>query len=719
MGNLTNQYISASFDGLLQIDTNNIVTNGLGTIPNKFILSSVTASNLSVTGSVSSNLIPTNNNASDLGSTTKAWANIYGASISGTFTGDGSGLTGVVASATPAGPTTSVQFKDGASTSGSSDFTFNKSTGGVTATSFSGSFSGSFAGNGSGLTNVVADSVSYSNITSKPTLLSGSAQIATDISGSFTNVSSSITTRIATLESKTVYSGSFSGSFEGDGSGLTGLNVSGFPYAGIARISGSLIVSGSITNQVLIQTDTTSSTVVPRTTATFDLGSETLKYRNAYFSGHVTASSGQFGSLLASGSSVIISGSLVLPTGSTLTFNNITDKEIVFASGSELESVSNLKWDYTTNTGHVTGSWIVSGSSTLKSIGKFVSNGTTEVSGTLSATGSTWDLLNVTVVSMSTVTATTYYGDGSNLTNVVADSIGWSSISGKPTVLSSSVQIASDVSGSFTATSASIATNIATNATNITTNTSNISTLTNKTGSYATTGSVTFTGQVTATGFSGSFSGSYVGDGSGLTGITSEWDGTLNSNAQITGSLIVTAGVSGSFSGSFTGTIIGGTETAETATLALSVSGSGGRVLFNEADNTTTTSENLEFDGTNLTVGGQLNASTKSFVIKHQTQPGKKLMYGVSEGPEHSVFIRGKLDDDNVIHLPEEWEWLVDLDSITVQLTPIGKHQKLYIEDIDGLEVKIGNENLMSKSVKCFYLVHGTRKDVAPLQTVI
>jgi hypothetical protein len=127
----------------------------------------------------------------------------------------------------------------------------------------------------------------------------------------------------------------------------------------------------------------------------------------------------------------------------------------------------------------------------------------------------------------------------------------------------------------------------------------------------------------------------------------------------------------------------------------------------------------LEFDGENLTVGGQLNASTKSFVIKHQTQPGKKLVYGVSEGPEHSVFIRGKLDDNNVIHLPEEWEWLVDLDSITVQLTPIGKHQKLYVEDIGGLEVKVGNENLMSKSVKCFYLVQGTRKDVEPLQTVI
>jgi len=57
--------------------------------------------------------------------------------------------------------------------------------------------------------------------------------------------------------------------------------------------------------------------------------------------------------------------------------------------------------------------------------------------------------------------------------------------------------------------------------------------------------------QITAT---GSFSGSFVGNGAGITGVTGEWDGTLNGNAQITGSLIVTAAVSASsFSGSFSG----------------------------------------------------------------------------------------------------------------------------------------------------------------------
>ena len=50
-------------------------------------------------------------------------------------------------------------------------------------------------------------------------------------------------------------------------------------------------------------------------------------------------------------------------------------------------------------------------------------------------------------------------------------------------------------------------------------------------------------------GVSGSFSGSFEGDGTNLTGITAEWDGTLNGDAEITGSLTVKTGdlfVSGS-----------------------------------------------------------------------------------------------------------------------------------------------------------------------------
>lgn len=86
-------------------------------------------------------------------------------------------------------------------------------------------------------------------------------------------------------------------------------------------------------------------------------------------------------------------------------------------------------------------------------------------------------------------------------------------------------------------------------------------------GSSTLSGSLNVSGSVTATNFSGSVSGSFEGDGSALTGITGEWDGTRDGNAEITGSFNVSGStgltgsldvsgsvvLSGSFSGSFEG----------------------------------------------------------------------------------------------------------------------------------------------------------------------
>ena len=118
----------------------------------------------------------------------------------------------------------------------------------------------------------------------------------------------------------------------------------------------------------------------------------------------------------------------------------------------------------------------------------------------------------------------------------------------------------------------------------------------------------------------------------------------------------------------------------------------------------------------NISISGILEASQKSFVIPHPTKQGKKLVYGVLEGPEHAVYVRGKVDT-NCIDLPEEWIGLVDEDSITVQLTPIGKHQNLYVDEINNTKILIKNSNLLTKSISAFYFIQGTRKDIQPLQT--
>lgn len=54
--------------------------------------------------------------------------------FSGSFVGSGAGLSGIVASANPAGPNQSIQFNDNGATSGSGDFTFNKTNNSVSLT---------------------------------------------------------------------------------------------------------------------------------------------------------------------------------------------------------------------------------------------------------------------------------------------------------------------------------------------------------------------------------------------------------------------------------------------------------------------------------------------------------------------------------------------------------------------------------------------------------
>ena len=116
-----------------------------------------------------------------------------------------------------------------------------------------------------------------------------------------------------------------------------------------------------------------------------------------------------------------------------------------------------------------------------------------------------------------------------------------------------------------------------------------------------------------------------------------------------------------------------------------------------------------------ITSTGAFSAVTKSFLIDHPTKTGMKLRYGSLEGPENGVYVRGRLTDGNVIELPDYWTGLVDADSITVTLTPIGKHQKLYVEDISNNTVTVGNDNLLSKGINCFYTVWAERKDVDKL----
>lgn len=113
-----------------------------------------------------------------------------------------------------------------------------------------------------------------------------------------------------------------------------------------------------------------------------------------------------------------------------------------------------------------------------------------------------------------------------------------------------------------------------------------------------------------------------------------------------------------------------------------------------------------------LYVNGAFAANTKSFVIDHPTKSGLKLQHGSLEGPENGVYVRGKIEG-NVIELPDYWTGLVDEDTITVQLTAIGRSQNLYVVEVSNNKVFIDSEN--HTVPECYYTVYGERKDVENL----
>ena len=113
-----------------------------------------------------------------------------------------------------------------------------------------------------------------------------------------------------------------------------------------------------------------------------------------------------------------------------------------------------------------------------------------------------------------------------------------------------------------------------------------------------------------------------------------------------------------------------------------------------------------------MKVTGSFAATTKSFVIDHPTKENHSLRYACLEGPENSVYVRGKTSD-SVIELPDYWTGLVHEDSITVNVTPIGNH-KVWVEAINNNSVTIGSDGS-----EYFYTVFAERKDVDKLEVEV
>ena len=113
-------------------------------------------------------------------------------------------------------------------------------------------------------------------------------------------------------------------------------------------------------------------------------------------------------------------------------------------------------------------------------------------------------------------------------------------------------------------------------------------------------------------------------------------------------------------------------------------------------------------------IGVARQLPVKPFDIPHPSNgEGHRLRYVCLEGPEVGVYFRGRLTNKTEIELPLYWKDLVHIDSISVQLQPIGSHQDIIIKKVD--EKKIYLQTNGGIPIDCYYHVYAERKDVERL----
>ena len=284
----------------------------------------------------------------------------------------------------------------------------------------------------------------WSDITNLPQdIVSSSIQLGSDISGSFTSTSASIAvditdkdTRLTTLEGKTLVSSSIQ----------IGSDISG----SFTATSASIAID--ITDK-----DTRLSTLEGRTlvSSSIQIGSDisgSFTSLSGSFAARITANSGSDWSDITNLPEDIVSSSLQLGSdisGSFTALSSSFEARITANSGSDWSDITNLPQD------------IVSSSLQLAS----------DISGSFTSTSSSIaeDIASLIVDSASfeaRITANSG-SDWTNITNVPQD------------IVSSSLQLASDISGSFTSTSASIAEDITQATASISSNSSSIAQLLN------------------------------------------------------------------------------------------------------------------------------------------------------------------------------------------------------------------------------------------------
>lgn len=121
---------------------------------------------------------------------------------------------------------------------------------------------------------------------------------------------------------------------------------------------------------------------------------------------------------------------------------------------------------------------------------------------------------------------------------------------------------------------------------------------------------------------------------------------------------------------------------------------------------------NVKATGQVVSNGGTHVLSNKKnlpFDMPHPNKKGWRLRHVCIEGPEIAVYCRGRVKEDGIIKLPSFWEGLVNKNDMTINLTPVGQWQELFVETINENEIIIKNNN--NNPINADYHIIGRRID--------
>ena len=130
--------------------------------------------------------------------------------------------------------------------------------------------------------------------------------------------------------------------------------------------------------------------------------------------------------------------------------------------------------------------------------------------------------------------------------------------------------------------------------------------------------------------------------------------------------------------------------------------------------------DNLQVTG-NVAAGGEVTSNGGSHILSnkknlpfdmpHPTKEGWRLRHVCLEGPEIGVYLHGK-GKGKIIELPDYWRGLVKKETISVNLTPIGKPYVIYVEKIEDNKIYVeSNWQTSGFDIEYYYIIHASRFD--------